>query len=73
MSEYVEVWSRKWIRPRFTTYKAADRGWRFGWNRYNEIPHLDPGVTIGAAVVMGSRCVGVQWARPVVERHKAAS
>lgn len=68
--EYVEVWSRKWIRPRLTTYKAADRQWRVVWNRYNEIPHLDPGVTIGVGVVLGVRVVGIQWARPVVERQK---
>jgi len=71
MNEYVEVWSRKWIRPRITVYKGADRMWRFVWNRYDEIPHIDPGITIGAAVVLGNHVFGVQWARPVVERREA--
>jgi hypothetical protein len=69
MSEYVEVWSRKWMRPRVTIYKAAIRQWRFIWNRYNEIPGLDPGVTLGVAAVIGVWVVGIRWARPVVERH----
>jgi len=60
------------MRPRVTIYKGADSMWRFVWNRYNEIPGHDPGVTIGAALVMGNRVVGVQWARPVVVRRVAS-
>jgi hypothetical protein len=71
VSEYVEVWSRTWMRPRLTIYTAADRQWRFLWNRYSEIPGHNPGVTIGAAIVLGVRVVGVQWARPVVQRREA--
>lgn len=68
--EYIETWTRKRIRPRLTIYKGANRAWGFIWNRYNEIPGHDPGVTIGAALVLGSRVVGLQWARPVVERRQ---
>ena len=64
----VEVWARKFIRPRVNTYIAADRMWGFVWNRYNEIPHIDPGVTIGVALVLGIRVISLQWARPTVRR-----
>ena len=60
------------MRPHVTIYKVADKGWRFNWNRYDEIPGHDSGVTIGAAIVMGVRCVGIQWARPVVVRREAS-
>ncbi len=57
--------------PRFNTYQAADHGWRTGWNVYNieeRVERHHYAVVgrriIGAYVVLGSRCVNLQWRRP---------
>lgn len=61
------VFHRRFTKPRVTIYRAADRGVRLAWNRYDT-------ATIGCAVVLptlgrrpGAWCVGITWAKPVSE------
>lgn len=61
------IFHRKFTRPRVRVYRAADRGVRAMWNRYDT-------ATIGCAAVLptmgrrpGAWCVSLVWARPVVE------
>lgn len=50
------------MRLRFTTYRVADPGTRFGWNRYYAGTCCEQ--VIGAGVVFGSRAFGVTWRSP---------
>lgn len=61
------VFNRKFTKPRVKVYRAADRGARFAWNRYDM-------ATIGCGVVLpafrrrpGAWCVSLVWAKPVSE------
>lgn len=55
------VYHRVWRRPRINSYKVAEPArFKFLWNRYDTC-------TIGAAVVIGSRCYGLTWAKPRAE------
>jgi hypothetical protein len=61
------VFHRKFTRPRVKVYRAADRGVRFGWNRYDT-------ATIGCGIVLptfgrspGAWCLSLVWARPIAE------
>lgn len=57
---------RRLARPRLTIYRVSNpRRFACAWNRYDT-------VTIGAAVVIGSRCYSLTWARPSAEQTGGA-
>ena len=45
-----------------TVYRAADLGFRYGWNRYNQAQPWQS--TIGCFVVVASWCVSIVWGKP---------
>lgn len=56
-------WSKTWAKPRVTAYIAAPpRRLRIVRNRYGTSD--GPGVTIGIALHVGKRVLGVTWAHP---------
>lgn len=50
------------MKLRFTTYRAADRGWRVERNRYYVGTCCEQ--TIGIGVLAGTRAFGVTWRSP---------
>jgi hypothetical protein len=55
------IFHRKFIKPRLIRYQVADpKRFKFLWNRYDT-------ATIGAAIVIGKYCYGINWAKPVSE------
>ena len=67
MDERIEVWSRQFIRPRVGLLRPAQPHPFAGWNRYGGVPGTpNHGVTIGFAVMLRGRGIGVRWARPLV-------
>jgi hypothetical protein len=50
------------VRIRFTTYRAADRGWGFRRNRYYVGTCCEQ--TIGVGFLAGRRAFGVTWRSP---------
>jgi hypothetical protein len=74
VTERIEVWGRRLMRPRVNTYRLATPyrfvGW--GWNRYGGIPGTPyHGVTIGIEVMVRGRSFGLRWARPEVHTEEA--
>lgn len=45
-------------------YRVADPGWRAGLNRYDYRPYGGERYTIGAYIVIGTRCLSLRWGRP---------
>ena len=67
MGEHVEVWSRRFTRPRIDFVRPARPHPFAGWNRYGAVPGTpNYGVTIGVAFMLRGRGIGIRWARPVV-------
>ena len=66
-NERVEVWGRKLMRPRITALRVAQPHPFAVWNRYGEIPGTSYcGVTIGFALMLRGRGIGIRWAKPTV-------
>lgn len=68
MSRPPVIFHRVFTKPRVKIYRAADRGVRFVWNRYDT-------ATIGCGVILptfgrrpGAWAVSLVWAKPVAER-----
>ncbi|MCP2339190.1 hypothetical protein [Actinomadura rupiterrae] len=72
MNEQVEVWSRRFVRPRIDFLRPARPHPLAAWNRYGAIPGTPfRGVTIGMAFMWRGRGVGIRWARPQVHFEEA--
>ncbi len=67
MSERIEVWTRRFVRPRIDLLRPARPHPFAVWNRYGGVPGTPyRGVTIGFAVMLRGRGIGVRWATPKV-------
>lgn len=69
-TEHVEIWGRRFTRPRLTIYQAAERRFRLSWNRYGAVAGHG-GAVIGASLTMWSgRCWSLTWAKPTVRKER---
>jgi hypothetical protein len=74
MAERVEVWSRRFTRPRIDRLRPARPHPFAGWNRYGGVPGTsNHGVTIGFAVMLRGRGIGIRWAWPVVHTEEISA
>ena len=66
-TDRIEIWSRRFVRPRVKLTRPAHPHPLAAWNRYGGIPGTPhKGVTIGVEVALRGRGISIRWAKPVV-------